>query len=190
MAAPIDRSAQVAKSALEAERMQNIHLLLAHLFEREEATVKLVLGCLYDVGSKNLLDKKLRPIAPSIAPIVRLSKPAFRFFAVWWFKKNCPKLITDWLFTLVEFNDLDVTGTPAALERSELIAQVETYGHKIEALHTQVKWLKGVAIASVATLGGTAIWLGYTLTSPSMPPEPSPSSAVKPVSTVPTRVGH
>jgi hypothetical protein len=183
MAAPIDKSAQVAQSSLESQRMQDVHLLLEHLFDREEATVKMVLGCLYDVGSANLLDKKLRPIKGAIAPVVRLSKPAFRFFAVLWFKKNCPKLITDWLFTLVEFNNTDPAITPTALERSELIAQVETYGHEIEALHAQVKWLKGVAIALVATLGGTAIWLGYTFTAPSSPPIQPPSSAAKPAST-------
>jgi hypothetical protein len=183
MMEPINKSAQVAKSLLESQRMQDVHLLLEHLFEQEEATVKMVLGCLYDVGSENLLDKKLRPIKGAIAPVARLSKPAFRFFAVRWFKKNCPKLITDWLFTLVEFNNTDPAIAPATLERSELIAQVETYGQEIEALHAQVKWLKGVAIASVATLSGTAIWLGYTLNSPSSPPLQPPSSATKPIST-------
>ncbi len=87
------------------QRMTEVLLLLDGLFEREETTVKMVLDCLYDVGSINLINKKFhrRSLNRIMRAIARLTKPAFRLYALYWFKKNCPKLITNWLGNKVKF---------------------------------------------------------------------------------------
>jgi hypothetical protein len=90
---------------LKQQRMTEILLLLDSLFEREEATVKRILDCLYDVGSINLIDRKIRrrSVNRLLRAIARLAKPAFRIYALYWFKKNCPRLITRWLGNKVKF---------------------------------------------------------------------------------------
>jgi hypothetical protein len=90
---------------LKEERMKDVLLLLENLVEREERTVKMILDCLYDVGSVNLINKKFKPHLSNrlMKSIARLSKPVFRIAALYWFKKNCPQLITDWLGTKVRF---------------------------------------------------------------------------------------
>lgn len=96
----------IAEERLKDARMQDVKLLLENLFEREEATVKLVLDCLLEVGSINLVNNKvgLRPLKAPALSIARMSKPALRFVAIRWFKKNCPELIVNWLRSQVEFS--------------------------------------------------------------------------------------
>jgi hypothetical protein len=88
----------------EEERMRDVLLLLSNLFQREEVTIKLILDCLYDVGSVNLINQKFRfrLLNRLMKSIARMSKPVFRIFAVRWFHKNCPQLITDWLHSQVK----------------------------------------------------------------------------------------
>ncbi|WP_013324902.1 hypothetical protein [Gloeothece verrucosa] len=93
------------KKRIEQKRMDDVLLLLENLVDREEATVKLILDCLYDVGSVNLIDKKFprRPVNGIIKYIARLSKPAFKVVAFRWFRKNSPQLITNWLYKKIKF---------------------------------------------------------------------------------------
>ncbi|MGB7441943.1 MAG: hypothetical protein WA919_12800 [Coleofasciculaceae cyanobacterium] len=90
---------------MQQQSMQDILLLLEKLLEREETTVKIILDCLYDVGSVNLINKKFR--SRSLKGIMRsiaiMSKPVFKIFALRWLKKNCPRLITQWLRRQVTF---------------------------------------------------------------------------------------
>lgn len=90
---------------MEEQRMRDVLLILENLAEREEATVKMILDCLYDIGSVNLINQKIpvRPLNRLMKAIAQLSKPMFRFFAVRWFKKNGPELIADWLHSQVKF---------------------------------------------------------------------------------------
>lgn len=111
--APADKSVKVQKiveeqireERMEEERMQDVLLLLQHLVEREEATVKLILDCLYDIGSVNLINKKFRPRSLNrvMKLIATMTKPTFRAIAFWWFRRNCPQLIADWLRSKVTF---------------------------------------------------------------------------------------
>ena len=73
--------------------------------EREEITIKMIIDCLYDVGSVNFVDKKFRlPSANKILKVIaRLSKPSFRTIAFYWGKKIAPELITDWLLQKIKF---------------------------------------------------------------------------------------
>jgi hypothetical protein len=98
-------SSLLKEDRMEEERMRDISLLLTCLVQREEASVKLILDCLYDIGSKNIINKKVRyPLFNKfMKAIARMSKPAFKYYALRWFKKNCPTLIADWLHSQVKF---------------------------------------------------------------------------------------
>ncbi|MGV2830116.1 hypothetical protein [Myxosarcina sp. GI1(2024)] len=104
-----DRSLQVKKISAEErkkqERMRDVLLLLQQLVEREEITLKLIIDCLYDVGSINLANKKLqnRQLNRIMKAIATMLKPAFRVIALIWVKKNLPVLVTDWLEQQVSF---------------------------------------------------------------------------------------
>lgn len=88
---------------LETERMRDVLILLQSLAQREEVTIKLILDCLYDIGSVNLINTKVRqrPFNHLVKMVARMARPTFRFFAWRWFKKNCPQLIADWLYSQV-----------------------------------------------------------------------------------------
>jgi hypothetical protein len=89
----------------EDERIRDMLLLLENLVQREETTVKMLLDCLYDIGSVNLINNRItyRPANKVIKFIANMSKPAFRLVGIIWFKKNCPKLIANWLHKKVIF---------------------------------------------------------------------------------------
>lgn len=88
---------------LEQERLRDVNILLENLLANEEATIKLIIDCLYDVGSVNIANRKVRWRFANQATklIARSSKPVFRVIAWRWFRKNCPQLITDWLASKV-----------------------------------------------------------------------------------------
>lgn len=88
---------------IEDARSKDILLLLENLAEREEATIKMILDCLYDIGSARLINNKVPiPVANQmVKKIAKLSKPGFRAIAFYWFKKNCPQLITNWLLNKI-----------------------------------------------------------------------------------------
>ncbi|MGP0128157.1 MAG: hypothetical protein ACTMUB_02460 [cyanobacterium endosymbiont of Rhopalodia musculus] len=84
---------------LEAEQKKNILLLIENLIEREEATFKMIIDCLYDVGSVKLINKKFSicPFNQLMKLIAKFSRPGFRCIAFYWVHKNIPKLTTNWL---------------------------------------------------------------------------------------------
>jgi hypothetical protein len=100
----IEKSAE--EHRLETERMRDVVILLESLARREEQTVKLILDCLYDVGSVNLINQRIRrrPLNRLLKWMTRFTKPIFRQFAWHWFRKNCPQLIADWLHSQVVFD--------------------------------------------------------------------------------------
>ena len=101
----IDVTAYQAEQRMQEDRMSDVTLMLENLLLREETTVKIIVDCLYDVGSVNLINQRFqkRPINGLMKWIARLSKPAFRLVAVRWVKRNCPKLIARWLRSKVSF---------------------------------------------------------------------------------------
>ncbi|MFN6485685.1 hypothetical protein [Nostoc sp. DedQUE02] len=155
----------VAEKYMEAERMHDVLLLLQNLINSEEATVKLILDCLYDVGSVNLINQKLRlkPLNRVMKLIARMSKPVFRVIALNWFKKNCPQLITNWLHTQVAFEKPQNTPQQVPIEVVQLepysIPQKEILSQEIKNLRYQVRWLAGISITAIAILVVTAIRL-------------------------------
>ncbi len=153
----------LAEQLIEAERMHDVMLLLQNLINSEEATVKLILDCLYDVGSVNLINQKLRskPLNRLMKLIARMSKPVFRSLALNWFKKNCPQLITNWLHTQVSFGNIPNIPQQVAIEVAQLqpypIEQTENMSQEIKNLRYQVRWLAGISIIAIAVLGITAL---------------------------------
>jgi hypothetical protein len=101
----VNISPQSQRNQLEAERIQEVLILLNSLVGREEATIKLIIDCLYDIGSVNLINKKVRfrPINSVARFIAKRSKPVAKVFAWRWFCKNCPQLIAQWLYRKVKF---------------------------------------------------------------------------------------
>ena len=88
-----------AEEKLKQERMRDIVLLLGQLVEREEIALKLIIDCLYDVGSVNLVNKKIRnrSLNRFLKAIAKFPKPILRIIALRWLKKNLPTLLADWL---------------------------------------------------------------------------------------------
>ncbi|GAB4143530.1 MAG: hypothetical protein Fur0046_20620 [Cyanobacteria bacterium J069] len=119
---------QVAKSPeelqREKQRMYDVLFLLDQLFHREEATVKLILGCLYDVGAVNLVNQKLtyRPLNRLGKGTARLSKPVFTAIAIRWFHKNVPQLLVNWLHSKVKFEPEEPAAESVTAELEEAIA--------------------------------------------------------------------
>lgn len=97
----------IKEELIKQERMRDVLLLLQNLTEREESTVKLILDCLYDVGAVNLINNKVtfQPLNRFLKSIANKPKRLFRFLGYIWFKKNCPLLITNWLFDQVDFKN-------------------------------------------------------------------------------------
>lgn len=93
------------KKRKQQEKIDDVQLLLQHMLEKEEVTVKLIIDRLYDIGSVNMIDKKFpqKPTNSLIRSMAIMSKPAFRIFAWRWVKKNSPSLITNWLKNKVSF---------------------------------------------------------------------------------------
>ncbi len=92
-------AAVVREQQIEDDRMRDVELLLESLFLREEVTVRLIVDCLYDVGSMNLVNKRVRsqPLNRLAKLIARYSKPVFRPLMLRWTRKNCPHMIAKWL---------------------------------------------------------------------------------------------
>jgi hypothetical protein len=161
---PITTAQRPAETRLESERMHDVLLLLEHLVRNEETTVKLILDCLYDVGSVNLINQKLRSRTLNCLMkwIAKLSKPVFRIIALRWLKKNCPQLLTNWLYSKVKFDKLKtkrrvIPTAPQEIQPTTL-AKLENYNREILRLHSQVKRLTVLLIGVTITLGSATAW--------------------------------
>ena len=85
--------------------MQDVLVLLQHLTENEETTIKLIIECLYDVGAVNFINKKVQndSINQVTKTLAGMSKPIAKRYGYYWFKKNCPELIVNWLTRKIAF---------------------------------------------------------------------------------------
>ena len=183
---------------MEADRMRDVLLLLEGLVNREEATAKIILDCLYDVGSVHLINQKAscRHLKGILKFIARLSKPVFRFVALRWFKRTCPKLIADWLHTQVMFQKLSDQPSTAAVQEvipqksaalvkvdhlNQVIQRQAIQRQEIQRLRFQVRWLTGALIGAIATLGGVTLWLAssFVLESSQLTQQPQSSTLPK-----------
>ena len=164
------------KSRLEKQRkeklMQDVNLLVSNLIAREETTVKLILDCLYEVGSSNLINQKIssRPVNEIFKLVAQTSKPIFRGLAWRWLNKNGSRLITDWLGSKVSFRQRgkpEVKNTELLVEKtnSEMnylpVAKYQV--QEVKYLRSQVKVLTAVLVGVVTLFSGGFVWLSYSL---------------------------
>jgi ABC-type sugar transport system permease subunit len=179
MAETVKTSNELTKLPTEKEReeklMQDVLLLLANLFAREETTIKLILNCLYDVGATNLINQKIqfRTLNRTMKVISKMSKPAFRMIAWQWFKTNCPNLIVNWLRSKIEFkiveNVTNVNNVTVEVVRENQDANLNSLSptqyqiYEVKHLRSQVKLLTGILVGSVTVLAGSFVWTGYLL---------------------------
>jgi hypothetical protein len=150
---------RLAKDAqMEAERMQDVVLLLERLAAHDETTVRLIMDCLYDVGSVHFVNQKMpNPMLNALMRgTTKLSKPVFRLFAVKWFQKNCPQMIADWLYTVATMQAPTAAQNPPP-ETIEVMQQLEVSRQQVRALRTQVRCLTGFAVGLVVVLGGAIV---------------------------------
>jgi hypothetical protein len=159
---------QSAQMQQEEKLMADVQLVLQNLFEREQATVKQIVGYLYDIGTVNLINQKVscRLLNRPAKVIARYSKPVAKVAAWHWFIRNCPPLITGWLHSKVRFEPtqptvVDTTAIVAAEEVSTAQA-IEPYTIEIRKLRGQVRLLSGALVGTVAVLGSTVVWLSQT----------------------------
>ncbi len=96
---------EAAEKRFKKEQWHDIELLLQDLFVREETTVKLILGSLYDIGAINIINKKVKPrfLQRVLKVAVKVPKPLAKRLIFRWFIANCPELITQWLNSKVRF---------------------------------------------------------------------------------------
>ena len=160
---------------LEEQRMHDVHLLLENLSNREEATIKLIIDSLYDIGSIKLINKKFRSrhLRIILKPISRMSKPVFRFFAWRWFIKNFPRLITKWLYKQVSFTTPKKVNKPVTIAKQNIEVEALTQpkpelakqepNQEVMYLRSRIKWLTGVLIGVITIFCSGFVWLGYEL---------------------------
>lgn len=103
--------------------MQDVLVLLQHLTENEETTIKLIIECLYDVGAVNFINKKVQndSINQVTKTLAGMSKPIAKRYGYYWFKKNCPELIVNWLTRKVAFP----APKAKAVQQQEIVPKVE-----------------------------------------------------------------
>ncbi|MEA5504491.1 hypothetical protein VB735_15470 [Halotia wernerae UHCC 0503] len=153
----------------EEEIMHDVLLLLENLICREEITVKLILDCLYEIGSVNLINQRFRSrtINGTLRFMSKMPRPVFKIIAWRWFKKNCPQLITKWLQGQVAFKIVEKSKTQVVLEKQDpnlnSLAKSQYHVQEVKLLRSQVKLLTGVLVSIITIFGGSFIWLSYSL---------------------------
>jgi len=169
---------RMREKQMEAERMRDVLLLLQNLTNDREATIKLIVDCLYDAGAVNLINQKIRfrPLNRMTKSVARISKPVFRNIAWYWFRRNCPQLIVNWLLTKITFQPKRVVealvenrpeplveNEPRSISQDEPyylnrglnrdLTQVATLNRENRQLRQQVRLLTGVSVLAIAALG-------------------------------------
>lgn len=175
MSQPVKKSNGITQEATEKAReeklINELLVLVKTLIYEEESTIKLIIECLYDMGSTNLVNQKvqLTTFNRSLKFITKLSKPIFKIVAWHWFKNNCPTLITGWLHSKVEFPRVEPQKIEAVLESenkdidSSLKLLEGNQIDEVKHLHFQVKLLTGILLAVLTMFSGSFIWVNYSL---------------------------
>ena len=154
-------------NGFEQERMDDVQLLLDNLFRREEATVLMVLDCLYEVGTHHFVSQKVRARMgrKALQSAARPIKPVFKAIALRWFKCNAPQLLADWLYDQVRFESdasepeqADTTvATTLLLDDGLQLELAQLNNQAVKRLEHQVRVLSCVAVGAIATLIGTLV---------------------------------
>ncbi|HEY9619787.1 MAG TPA: hypothetical protein V6C78_05430 [Crinalium sp.] len=166
---PLSKEAQI-----EQERMQVVETLLNQLFDREDATIRVIFNCLYDVGVINLLQQRF-PSLPAkglVRSAAQFPKPFVKPMAMKWFKKNCPPLIVKWMYGQVKYRTAPkerkkvpepaptttTVSVNAEVVQPNIQAKLDAYNREILKLHSQVRTLTVLLVSVTCTLGGGFAW--------------------------------
>lgn len=142
----------------EQDRLNEILILLQQLFQREEATAKRIIECLYDIGTVNFINKKVRlfPFNSLLKYLLKFPKPLAKILGLkLYLQPKCPQLITDWLYTLVEFKEKDDLEIETATIETELLPEVEKSHQEIKLLRQKVRLLTGSLVMTIFVFGGS-----------------------------------
>ena len=147
------------------ERKHDILLLLEHLAESEEVTVKLVLDRLYEIGANNLINQKVPStlLKGVLRGATKISQPAFRTIAFYWFKKNCPRLVTDWLLEQVAFSATETANEEVVEVSPNSLQGKESELVQIKQLQSKVQLLTNLLVIALAVGGSSFTWLLYSM---------------------------
>lgn len=165
---------------LEDEKMRDVLVLLDNMLRREDVTLKLIIDCLYDIGSVDFINQRIqqRPVNRLLKSATRMSKPVLRHVAAKWVQKNCPKLIANWLYGQVKKaavpkpprkktplkRSSPVTPPPLPVMDIEVTArQLEASHQEIRRLRSQVRLLAGALIGAITAFGTAAVWISQDL---------------------------
>lgn len=201
MATTRETTREAAKNAkklqekqMKEERMREVFLLVEHLVSHEEITIKLIIDCLLDVGSVNFINRRFQRslLKQTLKAAVGVSKPVLKVIAFRWFKRNCPQLITNWLYLKVSFPE--VVKPPAAAPKVAVpdkttdrvaLVEPERLNYEIQRLRGQVKLLSGISLGAIAALSGVLVWLNarpeVKSSHQSIPPAQTTLSAEDPI---------
>ncbi|MEA5419844.1 hypothetical protein VB712_11465 [Spirulina sp. CCNP1310] len=153
-------------------KVQELTLILQHLIEREEVTVRFILDRLYEMGTANLMHHHVqwRSLHPPLYHIARLSQPLFRRAGILWFNHHGAKLITRWLHSLVRFKPapepqtLEITAyTVTNAEIKRLPPSMIIQHPQVQQLRSQVRLLGLCLIGGIAMVSSSIFWLDYRL---------------------------
>ena len=150
---------------LEEQKLREILILLSQLFQREEATARAIVGCLYDIATLNLINKysSLWGINQTLKYLARFPRPIAKCLGVkLYVQPKCPQLITDWFYTLVEFPE-ETTKIEGEILEEEFLPALKDNQAKIRCLQGKVKLLTGTLVATIAIFSSGVFWIANNL---------------------------
>ena len=159
----------IEEENIEEENLKKILFLLDQLFKREEATAKSIIGCLYDIATINLINKYIRLscLNSCFKYLVRFPKPLAKTLGLkYYLQPQCPKLITDWLYTLVEFKEEEVEEAIVIEAEDivqELLPEIKKGKQEIKLLRQKVRLLTGTLLITITVFGGSFAWMLHSL---------------------------
>ena len=162
------RSKTIKEQEFEQQKLVEILILLSQMFQREELTAKAIVGCLYDIAVLNLINKytPFWGINGTLKFLSRFPRPVAQHLGVkLYVQPKCPKLITDWFYTLVEFADdndeeqVDVEVLPP----QELLPVLKQNKQEIQSLQGRLKLLTSSLVAVIMVFGGSVAWVTHNL---------------------------
>lgn len=136
-------------------KKQDIQLLVTQLMRNEETVIKLIIDRLYDTGSDNWIDQKVRfrLANRSLKAVAKVGKPAGRYFGYRWLVKKTPRMISGWLMRQVSFKPKKKKPKAVKVEavpQSILLNQQK----QINQLQTRLRLTSGLAVVSIISAGG------------------------------------
>jgi hypothetical protein len=76
---------------------------------------------------------------------------------------KCPKLIADWLYSLVEFKEKEALAIEAKEVESQLLPESKKSRQEVKLLRQKVRFLTGVLVVTITLFGSSFIWVARSL---------------------------